>query len=237
MRMRSFIIHLTRATSRAANVGRLLELLPQAEVIEAVDSKDPDFQVTGQMGGLPLHHPPYPFALSQAEIACFMSHRACWKRIAEGDADFALIAEDDMTVDPVPFAAALDLATRYATPDSFIRLPAKDRERSAGAIARQGGAAIFLPKTIGLQAVCQIVGRNAATRLLAASESFDRPVDTTLQMHWVTGQPIHTVHPSGISEMGAPSTIQNKTRPGDLLMREMRRASYRAQIRRKPQLA
>ena len=237
MRMRSFIIHLTRATARSANVARLLEILPEAEVFEAVDSQDPAFLESAPAGAAPLHHPPYPFGLSQPEIACFMSHRACWQKIAEGEADFALIAEDDMIVDPVPFAAALDLAQRYATDESFIRLPAKDRERSAGAIARQGGAAMFLPKTIGLQAVCQIVGRRAAQRLLRASERFDRPVDTTLQMHWVTGQPVHTVHPSGISEMGAPSTIQSRTRPSDLLMREMRRASYRAQIRRKPQLA
>lgn len=235
--MRSFIIHLARATARAQNVAKLLDVLPGAQVMNAIDAQDPEFaQDLADLTGN-LHHPPYPFPLNAAEIACFMSHRKCWSEIAQGDAPFGLIAEDDMTIDPVPFAAALDLAQRYADEDSFIRLPAKARERSAGAIARQGGAALFLPKTIGLQAVCQIVGRAAARRLLAASEVFDRPVDTTLQMHWVTGQPIHTIHPNGISELGAPSTIQNKTRPSDLIMREYRRASYRALIRRKPQVA
>ena len=235
--MRSFVIHLSRATDRAQNVAHLLQALPNAEVMDAVDGQSPDFaEDVAQLSGN-LHHPPYPFRLSRAEIACFLSHRRCWQTIAEGQQAYALIAEDDMTIDPIPFAAALELAERHADEESFIRLPAKDRERSAGAIARKGGAALFLPKTIGLQAVCQIVGRNAARRLLKASEVFDRPVDTTLQMHWVTGQRVHTIHPNGISELGGPSTIQSKTRTGDLLMREVRRASYRAQIRRKPQVA
>ncbi|MEM7520619.1 MAG: glycosyltransferase family 25 protein [Pseudomonadota bacterium] len=234
--MRSFIIHLTRATARAKNVARLMEVLPEAEVMSAVDGQDPDFVARMSQVASNLHHPPYPFELNRAEIACFMSHRACWAEIAAGDAPFALIAEDDLAIDPVPFAAALDLAKEHANENSFIRLPAKAREKSSGAIVRQGGAAMFLPRTIGLQAVCQIVGRAAARRLLSASEEFDRPVDTTLQMHWITGQRIHTILPNGISEMGAPSTIQNKTRVGDLLTREFRRASYRALIRRKPQL-
>lgn len=234
--MRSLIIHLARATARAENVARLLAALPEAEVVEAVDGQDPD-QMKGQAEvAANLHHPHYPFGLTKAEIACFLSHRRCWEMIAEGDAPYGLVAEDDMTVDPIPFAAALDLAGRYADEDSFIRLPAKARERASGAIARQGGAALFLPRTIGLQAVCQIVGRKAARRLLEVSTVIDRPVDTTLQMHWVTGQRVMTILPSGIAEMGGPSTIQSKTRTSELLLREVRRASYRAQIRRKPQL-
>jgi GR25 family glycosyltransferase involved in LPS biosynthesis len=235
--MRSLIIHLSRATARAENVARLLQQFPGGEVVEAVDGREPA-QINGikQHPGT-LHHPPYPFGLNAAEVACFMSHRKCWKIIAEDDAPFGLIAEDDATVDPVHFASALELVRRYATEDSFIRLPAKARERATGAIARQGGAALFLPKTIGLQAVCQIVGRAAARRLLEMSEVIDRPVDTTLQMHWITRQRIHTILPSGITEMGGASTIQSKTRTGDVLMREMRRASYRAKIRRRPQTA
>lgn len=233
--MRSLVIHLLRATARAENVSRLLGQLPDAEIVEAVDGRDPA-QISGtvQVNGT-HHHPPYPFSLNTAEVACFLSHRKCWQMIAEGNDPYALVAEDDTVIDPVPFAAALDLVRRYANEESFIRLPAKPRERAAGAIARQGGAALFLPKTIGLQAVCQVVGRSAARRLLDVSAVIDRPVDTTLQMHWVTGQKVHTILPSGISETGGASTIQHKTRTGELFMREVRRASYRAKIRRRPQ--
>ncbi len=235
--MRSLIIHLSRANARAENVSRLLQVLPEAEVIEAVDGNDPAVaQAIGQVLGT-LHSPRYPFNLNPAEVGCFLSHRRCWEMIADGDAPYALIAEDDMTVDPELFAAALELVMGYADEDSYIRLPAKPRERVSGTIAQRNGAELFLPRTIGLQLVCQIVGRAAARRLLTASEVIDRPVDTTLQMHWVTGQKIHAILPSGVSEMRGPSTIQRKTRTSDLLMREMRRARYRAQIRRKPQVA
>ncbi len=233
--MRSLIIHLNTATARAENVSRLLRELPDAELVDAVNGADPKVtQQIEQVSGT-LHSPTYPFQMNAAEVGCFLSHRLCWKMIAEGDAPYGLIAEDDMAIDPVPFAAAMKLVHQYADEDSFIRLPAKPRETPAHTLALQDGTALFLPRTIGLQLVCQIVGRRAAQRLLTASEVIDRPVDTTLQMHWVTGQKIHTILPSGVSEMHGPSTIQRKTRTGDVLMREMRRARYRARIRRRPQ--
>jgi len=235
--MRSLIIHLARATARAENVSHLLAHLPDATVVDAVDGQNPAQDANHVVVQNDLHHPHYPFGLTKAETACFMSHRKCWKIIAEGDAPFALIAEDDLKVDPPCFGPALALAERYASEESFIRLPAKDRERPAGTTARQGGAALFLPKTIGLQAVCQIVGRKAARRMLDATQVIDRPVDTLLQMHWITGQPVHSIQPNGVTEMGVASTIQSKTRTSDVLMREVRRATYRAQIRRKPQVA
>lgn len=233
--MKSLIIHLKRATARASNVDKLLHRLPEAQVIDAVDGQDPEqiARIQHYAGG--LYQPAYPFSLSKGEIACFLSHRHCWDMIARGDRPFGLVAEDDMVIDPVPFATALSLAQRYADEDSFIRFPTKMREHPAGAVARQDGAALFLPKTIGLQAVCQIVGRAAAKRLLAATQVIDRPIDTMMQMHWATGQPIHTVLPNGISDLGVASTIQSKTRTSDFLMREIRRAQYRVRIKLQPQ--
>ena len=235
--MKSLIIHLPRATARAENMSRLMQMLPSPQVVEAVDGSEPAqiARITQYAGD--LHDPPYPFRLSAGEVGCFLSHRRCWEMIVQGDAPYALIAEDDLKTSPRAFTAALDLAVRYADENSFIRLPAKTRERPAGPVARQGNAALFLPRTIGLQAVCQIVGRKAAQRLLDVTQVIDRPVDTTLQMHWITGQPVQTILPSGVAEVGAASTIQSKTRINDLLMREIRRATYRHQIRRKPQLA
>lgn len=235
--MRSLIIHLSRATARRDNVAQLLQTLPNAAVVEAVNGSDPDETGKTRLVEGTLHHPPYPFGLNPGEVGCFLSHRRCWEIIANGPDPYVMIAEDDLRIDPAPFAAALELVHSHADEDSFIRLPAKTRERPTAAIARQKGAALFLPRTIGLQSVCQVVGRNAARRLLAISDVIDRPVDTTLQMHWVTGQKVLTILPNGISELPGPSTIQRKTRTSDLLVREMRRANYRAQIRRKPQTA
>lgn len=234
--MRSYIIHLATSVGRAENVAQLLQDLPQAEVVDAVDGRDPE-QISGihQAPGT-LHHPPYPFRLNAGEVGCFLSHRRCWQMIAEGDEPYGLVAEDDLSIDPVPFAAAMALVERYADEDSFIRLPSKPREKPLGAVAKQGNASLFLPRTIGLQAICQVVGRKAARRLLAVSETIDRPIDTTVQMHWVTDQRVYTIQPNGCSVHKFPSTIQQKTRTSNLPVREIQRAHYRAKISRKPQI-
>jgi glycosyl transferase, family 25 len=120
----------------------------------------------------------------------------------------------------------------------FIRLPFKNREQKGAVIATDGDSRLLLPRRIGLQTGCQVVGRAAAKRLLATSEQIDRPVDTFLQMHWVTGQPVHTLLPNGLSEIAGQiggSTIQQKTRTSQKLMREIKRAWYRTQVKLRPQ--
>ncbi|OAN78664.1 glycosyl transferase family 25 [Sulfitobacter sp. EhC04] len=233
--MRSLIIHMPEPGARADNVARLLGVLPAAGIMPAVNGREV-MQTSGakvQNGN--RHTPPYPFAMGPGEVGCFLSHRKCWQDIADGPDPYVLIAEDDLVIDPAPWDRAIALVAAHATEESFIRLPAKDRERRAAVLAQNGEATLFLPRVIGLQTVCQVVGRAAARRLLAATEPLDRPVDTTLQMHWITGQPVHTIWPSGVGEMPGTSTIQKKTRASGKLMREIRRAIYRTRIKARPQ--
>lgn len=234
--MRSLIIHMRGDARREPNVRRLLTRLPGAEIVPAVNGR----AIAGQTATRPgdLHAPRYPFPLSPGELGCFLSHRACWDRIAGSDDAYALIVEDDFACDPALWPEVLDLIAAHATPDSFIRLPAKRRERPAQPVDSRAHARLFLPRVIGLQTVAQVVGRAAAARLLAASPTPDRPVDSFLQMHWATGQRIHTIHPCGVSELTAElggSTIQKKTRGQNRLAREIKRAWYRARIAARPQ--
>ena len=236
--MKTLIIHMCGDERRAPNVARLLSFLPDAGVIDAVIGHQAMAARTTPTRPGDLHRPHYPFALGPGEVGCFLSHRACWQRIAEGDDPYALIVEDDMAADPALWAEALDLVAAHAGPDSFIRLPAKAREKPGMIVAKAAHARLFLPRRIGLQTVAQVVGRNAARRLLAASATLDRPVDSFLQMHWITGQKVHTILPCGVHELTGElggSTIQKQTRPGGKLGREFRRAAYRAAIALHPQ--
>lgn len=232
--MHALIIHMTSATARADNVAALLETLPEPRVIPAVNGRVEALNFPSAPGN--LHTPPYPFPLSPGERGCFLSHRRCWEEIARGDAPYALIVEDDLHLDPILWPDTLRLIERNATDDSFIRLPAKSREPITTVQDSEGASKLFKPKVIGLQTVAQVVGRNAARRLLDATRTIDRPVDTTLQMHWITGQPVQTILPNGVSELPGPSTIQKKTRTSGKLMREIRRAIYRARVARRPQI-
>lgn len=238
--MRSFIIHMSSSLARQANAQTLLETLPNAELVEAVNGRDPARIADVDISGGDLHRPHYPFDLQPAEIGVFQSNRKIWRRIVDQDLDYALIVEDDLQIDAKIWASVMSLVADHATSDMFIRLPAKDRETPVQVLARAGDSALFLPRRIGLQCICQVVGRNAARRLLKATNKIDRPIDTLLQMHWVTHQPVHTIWPTGNREVAGQiggSTIQRKTRASGKLAREFRRAWYRAQIARRPQKA
>lgn len=236
--MRSMIIHMSGSTRRRGNVDRLLADLPNAEVIEAVDGRD-----AAQIAGVRRSDgtrftPHYPFPLRPAEIGVFQSHRRCWQRILDDNLDFALIAEDDLRVTPAMLSRALALIAAHATPEMYIRLPVKARETPAGVLAADDEMRLVLPRIIGLQCICQVVGRGAAERLLAATETIDRPVDTFLQMHWITGQPIHAILPNGNAEVAQEiggSTIQIRTDTRGKLAREIKRALYRARLHLHPQ--
>lgn len=236
--MRSFVIHMSASTARRANAETLCAALPNGELAEAVNGRDPAQIAHVDLHPGDLHSPRYPFALRPAELGVFESHRNLWRKLVEEEIDLAIITEDDLAIDPDRFAQTLDLIRPHATSDSYIRLPVKQRERPAQVLAQQGELQLILPKLIGLQCICQVVGRSAARRLLAASDRIDRPVDTLLQMHWITGQPVHAVLGTGNREVAAQiggSTIQKKTRPGDKLGRETKRAWYRAQLALRPQ--
>lgn len=236
--MNSLIIHMPGSIERRPNAEKLLRDLPHAQLVDAVDGRDP--AQVADLRALPgnLHKPAYPFALKGGEMGCFASHRKCWQMIVDNGWDYAIVAEDDVAVSLTDFARTLSMITAHMTPDMFIRLPFKNREKTGIVIATDGDTRLLLPRKIGLQTGCQVVGREAAKRLLAKSEQIDRPIDTWLQMHWVTGQPVHTLLPNGLSEIAGQiggSTIQQKTRTSGKLMREIKRAWYRAQVRLRPQ--
>jgi GR25 family glycosyltransferase involved in LPS biosynthesis len=238
--MHSMIIHMPGSSNRAANVEHLLFSLPNAEVIEAVNGRAVAANHVDRLHPGDLHSPRYPFTpLSPGEIGCFLSHRRCWQHILDTGWEYALIVEDDLALDPELWRDVLALIAQQASAESFIRLPAKQREVPATGITQLGKSKLFLPKVVGLQTVAQVVGRAAAQRLLAATEELDRPVDTFLQMHWIHGQKIQTILPNGVSEQTEAlggSTIQ-KRKPGSKLTREFKRSLYRAQVSARPQKA
>lgn len=236
--MHSLIIHMSSSTARRGTVDRLLADLPQAQVIEAVDGRLPEVMASVDVFPGTLHEPHYPFAIKGGEVGCFLSHRACWQKIVDEGWQAAIIAEDDLEIAPDKLAPLLQLIERNATPDSFIRIPPKDREPLTLAEDQEQDLTLFTPRLIGLQTTAQVVGRNAAARLLQATRQLDRPVDTFLQMHWITAQKIQCILPNGAVEkrFGTGSTVQQKS-GGTVskIRREMARARYRAAIKRQPQ--
>lgn len=233
MAVRGFVIHLARATQRRAQVDALLAGAPcPTEVFAAVDGQAmSEAEVAAVYSDRPLLRPPYPFRIGRGEIACFLSHRAIWQRMVDEGIDQALILEDDVALGP-GFAAAFDLACRFAGTDGFVQFQTRGIGDAVEVVATEGAVQILRPRMVPRRTSAQLVGRGAAERLLRACAQIDRPVDGFLQLVWETKQPIHCVLPSGVTDLTESlggTTIQRKD--GVDLWRKLTRAYHRAKYR------
>ncbi|CAN7143009.1 glycosyltransferase family 25 protein [Brucella pseudogrignonensis] len=235
MNIKAFIIHLARSTDRGPQVDKLIRELPvKTEVIDAVDSRALADAEIKRVYRRKLHAPRYPFELSKNEIACFLSHRKAWQAIVDQKLDAGFIIEDDIELTAV-FNAAFHAVTNHFEPGSFVRFTFRDDREHGREVFRNDQIRIIIPNPIGLGMVAQLVSFDAAQKLLAATEQFDRPVDTTVQMRWVTGLQPLAVIPGGVKEISAQlggTTIQHKKSFSDKLAREILRPIYRMRVRR-----
>ena len=176
--------------------------------------------------------PRYPFRLRDTEIAVFLSHRACWKKILDLKLDSALIFEDDVIVDRDVFLPNFELSTNCALDGDYVRFPVKRQEKPRCMIAKHGDKEVFVPKTVGLGCQAQLVTSGAAKLLLESTDRFDRPVDTFIQMTWAHGARVLTVNRAGVKETSKSigGSLVHRGSTGPKLGREIKRAVYRIKV-------
>ncbi len=237
MQVRAFVLHLVRATARRQNAHDLLDGCGlDGTIWPAVDGAAMSASELSATVGADLFDPPYPFPLRTGEIGCFLSHRQIWAEIQTGDADAALIIEDDAALDPEIFDDALELACAHIDRLGYIQLQTRPHKGAAHLVDTSGDCKLLVPELGGLRTTAQMVSRRAAAHLLAQSDSFDRPVDTFVQSHWHTGLRPAMIHPSGVSDAGAcagGSTIQGGAKSVlEKISREISRARYRGGVAR-----
>jgi hypothetical protein len=106
--------------------------------------------------------------------------------------------------------------------------------RGGAVVASRDGLALLRPDAPPLRAIAQIVSRGAAECLLERTLPFDRPVDTLMQMTWVTGQPVLVASPSPVRDVSLESggsTVQRKAMGlTERLRHEAMRPIYRARV-------
>jgi len=235
MRVEAFIIHLARAEQRRPQVEKLQRDLPMhAHVIDAVDGNALSEAEIEKVYQRHLLRPRYPFALRPGEIGCFLSHRRAWQEIVDRDLDAGLIVEDDVEVDVGTLKRLCHLHQGVFTSQDYLRFPHKANERGETA-AQNAGTTLFKPAIPGLGMVMQLVGRAAASALLAQTKRFDRPVDTTIQLG-CSGIRLLSSRPLCVREISAQmggTVIQGKQKTlGESASREVQRAIYRGRMRR-----
>ena len=115
----------------------------------------------------------------------------------------ALIAEDDVNLHQTHFKSAYALACEHLA-NGYIRFPKNLTGPPFKSIASRGKTSLVHPAEIALGMQLQMVSRETAKQLLEATECFERPVDTFVQMRWLTGVSSIIVAPSGTHEIDAP---------------------------------
>lgn len=233
-KIEAFVIHLARATQRRAQVDRIIAASPlDTRVLDAVDGRAMSAAERAGVYRREMHEPRYPFEIGPGEIGCFLSHRKVWQAMIDDGLDAALVIEDDVEIDGPVFSGALECAMSNCTPTTYTQFQVRKVPGGGTVIASGNGIEIRRPVVVPLRTSAQLVGQEAASRLLAVSEQFDRPVDSLLQMSWVTGIAIDCVVPSGVSDRTAASggsTIKGGKTLSDRIVREFRRFAYRRAI-------
>jgi GR25 family glycosyltransferase involved in LPS biosynthesis len=232
----AFVIHLARATLRRPQVEKLLtELQMPAGIIDAVDGLALSREEIAAVYRRNLHRPRYPFALRPTEIGCFLSHRKAWQAILDRKLDAGLIVEDDVALDGALYPRLLAFALDSLGETDVVRFPYRAYTDKGRIVAREGNLTLAEPRTIGLGMQMLLVSAGAAAALLDATETFDRPVDTTIQMPGVKGTRVLVARPTAIRQIGhllGGTIVQKKRKPaGEIVSREIRRTLYRGVVR------
>jgi glycosyl transferase, family 25 len=232
---KAFILHLERSRQRQAQAEAITAAVPMpAEILAAVDGQKLSEADIAAVYLRQIHAPRFYLPLNRSEIGLFLSHRAAWRRILEEGLDYGVIFEDDADIDPVQFSRTCAFASASRSQWDYVVAQAM---KEPPASARSEGRRVTLhhPRSPPLRTLAQFVSNAAARRLLAVTERFDRPVDTFLQMSWVTGVELLTFKPSGVYEVSGAlggSTIQHASKSAqEKIWRELSRPIYRAQVR------
>lgn len=207
----------------------------QAEIVDGVDGSTLAQDRIDNVYSPRLHQPHYPFRLRPAEIGCFLSHRKSWRRIVDEDLDYGLIFEDDAALDAAIAEPAIAFAENHIANAGYIQMPVRSLPGEAELSSESAGFRLLSPQVTPLRLSGQLISKAAARRLLYLTEVFDRPVDTLLQMHWITGIRPLVVTPSGLSDhtqAAGGSTIASGKSVFERVSREIRRFAYRRKIER-----
>lgn len=188
--MKGYVINLDRSVERltlfrerAAKVGLNFERFP------AVDGK----QLSDDVVSLWQQRSKIWEPLLPTEVACFLSHRGVWQKIASGADPWAIVVEDDVVFSP-------DAGEVLSSPDWFpkgfhvlkFETMGNRVELSGRVYARKGGYKLRRLKDDHIGAAGYILDRESARFLVDWTRDRCEPADKLL------------FHPSQLSSAGYP---------------------------------
>lgn len=133
--------------------------------------------------------------LNVGEVGCYLSHRLCWKLIVERELDYAFILEDDFIYQGDVFKSIIDVVDNMDTDWHYIKLAGQPKPADIIDSQHAGAFSLCRFRKVPARTCAQVVSLEGAKRLLAASETFSRPVDIDIQYWWEKGIQVHGILP------------------------------------------
>ncbi|WP_319944211.1 glycosyltransferase family 25 protein [Mesorhizobium sp. AR10] len=173
--MKCLVINLDRSQDRLAHMtGEFIRMGVAFERVAAIDARDrPD------LSRMPLRVKRLsPLRLTNAEIACLLSHRACWAIVAARDDAYGAIFEDDAVFSAKAGALLADAGWIPAAAD-IVKLETFFKKTTIARKRVSAGHGFSLSRLYRshIGAAGYIISRQAARDLIAATEDIGIPVD------------------------------------------------------------
>ncbi|RWP00571.1 MAG: glycosyltransferase family 25 protein [Mesorhizobium sp.] len=173
--MKCLVINLDRSRDRLAHMtAEFASLGVQFERVAAIDAQDrPD------LARMPLRVKRKSLLrLTDAEIACLLSHKACWAIIAAGDDDYGAVFEDDIVFSAKAGALLADAGWIPADAD-IVKLETFFKKTTIARkhVSAGPGFSVSRLHRIHIGTAGYIVSRQAARDLINATEDIGIPVD------------------------------------------------------------
>ena len=147
---------------------------------------------------------------SPAEIGCYLSHVAAARAFLQGDADLALILEDDVSFEP-DFLDTLDRAAMQRDLWNLLRLTTVNRGRRFPVRDLGNGRLLALTLTREKGAGAYVIDRRAAEWIVNDLIPMRLAFDIAFDLEYLAGLRACFVHPLPASQASDhPTQIQDK---------------------------
>ncbi|MCF3973882.1 glycosyltransferase family 25 protein [Paracoccus salsus] len=146
---------------------------------------------------------------SPAEIGCYLSHIGCARAFLDGDADLALILEDDVTFQP-DFLATLDRAAAHRELWNILRLTTVNRGRKFPVRELGPGRWLAIALTREKGAGAYVIDRRAARWFARDLLPMRLAFDIAFDLEYLHGLRAAFVEPLPASQISShPTQIQS----------------------------
>jgi glycosyl transferase, family 25 len=217
------VVSMPSSSERRTSIRRQLDALGMRwRFLDAVVGKDlpqPPEQYA-QKKRLDL----YGYPMTPGELGCFLSHRLAWQECARQGLVF-LVLEDDIELQP-SFPKALQAAAQTQQHWDVLRLHGI---KSTPDITRKNFGDLRLVENLKdpSSSAAYLVTPEAASHLLARSESFFAPIDDFLEFRFDHRLRLLAFKPNPVAAGIGESTIIRRTKPAMSQFKRLSREVHR----------